>query len=363
MNDEYAAIRRTGCRLLAGWLLLITSACDKVPTLPELMGKEASNGAVPEQALAPVQEQADTGPPVPAQAPASRSPRQIVDEFLASEPRLRTSSQLEELLRLEPALLQEITVLDLSDSPLTDAAAELLPRFPALTGLNLSGTGVTNSGLAPVARIAGLQTLLLDRTAIDGQGLASIAGLNELREISLVSTSISDPAFAHLQNMDNLEVMRVSGTRNLQGHGFDELVTSDRVPNLRQLEASATGFGYYGLRNIDRLTALETLRVADAQVSDQTLLNIGRCQNLIELDLRNNPVGDEGLKQLARLTRLKTLWLSQCGVSDAGLNHLRGLKSLEYLDLSDTACTPGAARQLKNRHLTLARIRLGGEEL
>src|SRR5690606_30577675 len=242
----------------------------------ELMGKDEPDGKVPEQALAPVPEQAAAGPPVLREVPVSRSPRQIVDEFLATEPRLRTSSQLEELLQLEPALLQEITVLDLSDSPLTDASAELLPRFPALTGLNLSGTGVTNSGLVHVGGIKGLQTLQLDRMAIDGQGLETLAGQNQLREISLVNTPISDPAFAHLQNMDRLEVLRVSGIRNLQGHGFDELVTADRLSNLRELEASSTGFGYYGLRHVDRLTALEVLRVADAQVSDQTLLNIGR---------------------------------------------------------------------------------------
>jgi Leucine-rich repeat (LRR) protein len=363
MKRVHDSAWRRASRLLAVCVLMTLTGCDEVPTLPELLGKdEPIQGKVPDQNFAPVPAQADSGPPVLADRPSSRSPQQVVDEFLATEPRLRTSSQLEELLKLDQGVLQQITALDLSDSPLHDASAGLLPRFPALTSLNLSGTLVTNEGMAQVAQIEGLQTLLLDRLAIDAQGLEALADRHQLREISLVSTPISDPAFSHLQNMDGLEVLRVSGTRNLQGHGFNELLRNNRLPNLRELEASGTGFGYYGLGSIDKLTALEVLRVADAQVSDQTMQVIGRCRNLKELDLRNNLVGDEGLKHLAKLSRLESLWLAECGVSDTGLNHLRGLKSLQQLDLTGTLCTPAAARQLKDRHLTSTRIRLGGEE-
>lgn len=363
MKDQHAVGWRPVRVLCSACLLLTAAACDKVPTLPELIGSdEGVEGQVPEQALAPVEPRADAGPPVLAQTPVSRSPQQIVDEFLATPPRLRTSGQLEELLQLDAEFLQQITALDLSDSPFHDASVELLARFPALRRVDLSGTAVTNQGLPHVARINGLQALLLDRVAIDGQGIKALADQRQLRELSLASTPISDPALAHLRNMDGLEVLRVSGTRNLQGQDFDELVKSDVLRNLRELEASSTGFGYYGLRNLNRLTNLQVLRIADAQISDLTLQGIGNCRNLRELDLRKNPVGDDGLKQLARLQQLESLWLAECGVSDTGLNHLRGLKSLTYVDLTGTRCTPGAVRLLKDRHLTATRIRLGSQE-
>lgn len=363
MKGQYSADWRQVLALCSACLLLTALACDKVPTLPELIGEDKPvEGDIPEQAVAPVQEAADAGPPVLTQTPVSRSPQQIVDEFLNTQPRLRTSAQLEELLQLDAEYLQQINALDLSDSPFNDASVGLLPRFPALRRLDLSGTGVTNSGLLQVARVGGLQELILDRMAVDGEGLKSLADHQQLRELSLVNTPISDSAFAHLQEMGGLEVLRVSGTRNLQGHGFDELVKNDVMRNLRELEVSSTGFGYYGLRNLSKLAGLEVLRAADAQVSDQTLPAIGQCRSLRELDLRKNPVGDEGLKHVARLQQLESLWLAECGVSDAGLNHLRGLKSLKYVDLTGTLCTPGAVRQLKERHLRAARIRLGSQE-
>lgn len=363
MRRQCSADWRT-VRVLCGACLLMTAlACDKVPTLPELIGEETPvEGQVPEQALAPGVVPAASDPPVPAEAPAVRSPQQIVDEFLATEPRLRTSGQLEGLLQLDSQFLQQITELDLSDSPLNDASVQLLPRFPALTRLDLSGTAVTNEGLTQVARIDGLQELVLNRMAVDGGGLKSLADQHQLRELSLVDTPVSDSAFAHLQKMDGLEILKVSGTRTLQGHGFDELVRSGVMRNLRELEASSTGFGYFGLRNLNKLAALEVLRVADAQISDQTLPAIGQCRNLRELDLRKNPVGDAGLQHVSRLQQLESLWLAECGVSDTGLNHLRGLKSLKYIDLTGTLCTPGAVRQLKERHLSGARIRLGSQE-
>jgi Leucine-rich repeat (LRR) protein len=363
MRRQHSADRRQVRVLSAACLLMTVLACDKVPTLPELIGDEKPvEGQVPDQALAPVVTPAASGPPPLSQTPAPRPPQQIVDEFLATQPRLRTSGQLEELLKLDAEFLQQITALDLSDSSFNDASVQLIPRFPALTRLDLSGTAVTNDGLTQVARIEGLQELVLNRVAVDGEGLKSLADQQQLRELSLVDTPISDPAFAHLQKMDGLEVLKVSGTRTLQGHGFDELVNGGVMRNLRELEASSTGFGYYGLRNLNKLTALEVLRVADAQISDQTLPGIGQCRNLRELDLRKNPVGDEGLKHVARLQQLESLWLAECGVTDTGLNHLRGLKSLKYVDLSGTLCTPGAVRQLKERHLSGARIRLGSQE-
>jgi Leucine-rich repeat (LRR) protein len=363
MKDHHAAGWRKVRVLCSACVLLIALACDKVPTLPELIGtEEAVEGQVPEQALAPVEQRTDAGPPVLAQTPVSRSPQQIVDEFLATQPRLRTSGQLEQLLQLDAEFVQQITLLDLSDSSFNDASVDLLPRFPALTRLNLSGTAVTNDGLPQVALIDGLQELVLDRMTVDGEGLKWLADQQQLRELSLVNTPISDPAIAHLQKMNTLEVLKVSGARNLQGQTFDELVKSDVLRNLRELEASSTGLGYYGLRNLNKLTNLQVLRIADAQISDLTLQGIEQCRNLRELDLRRNPVGDPGLKHLARLQQLESLWLAECGVSDSGLNHLRGLKSLEFLDLSGTLCTPGAIRQLKDRHLTAARIRFGNQE-
>lgn len=363
MKGQNSADRRQAWVLYAVCLLMTAVACDKVPTLPELIGDERPvEGKVPQQALAPAEAPTEPGPPVLAETPAPRSPQQIVDEFLATEPRLRTSAQLEELLQLDAEFLQQITTLDLSDSPLNDASVTLLPRFPALRRIDLSGTAVTNQGLTQVAGISGVQELILNRMAIDGEGLKSLADHRQLRQLSLVNSPISDPAFAQLQKMDGLEILKVSGTRNLQGHGFDELVKNDVMRNLRELEVSSTGFGYYGLRNLNKLTSLEVLRAADAQVSDQTLQGISSCRKLRELDLRKNPVGDEGLKQVARLPQLESLWLAECGVSDTGLNHLRGLKSLRYLDLSETLCTPGAVRQLKDRHLSATRIRLGSQE-
>jgi internalin A len=358
-----SAVPRFVC-LAVVLILPAASSCDRVPTFEELAGEESAvEGGIPEQGIP--EQQAAAPPAMPsAPAPAPRTPQQILDEFLAKESRMRTAADLRDLAELPPEVLQQVTALDLRDSQVNDPAAPLLAKFPALVELDLTGTAITNDGMKAVAQVPGLQRAVLDRMIIDGRGLTELSGHRQLRELSLVQTPLSDQSFQHLRQFDQLEVLRVSGSTTLQGHGFDELVRRGVLTNLRELEAGGTAFGFHGLQNIDKLAGLEVLVLSDAQVSDKNLPQIGACRQLKRLDLRGNLIGNEGLKHLVRLKNLEWLSVAGClGVSDEGLRHLRNLDGLKELDLSGCHCRPAAVRELKEKHLPDTAIRFENEVL
>lgn len=358
--DSSIATACLRCLLVLAMLVLLAAGCDNVPTFQELTGQEVE-GTAPEQAIA---DQGPSAPPTMPEGPppAAKSPQQIIDEFLATESRLRTNAMLEQLAGLDSGLLQQLTVLNLEDSQINDLGSPLLPKFPAVEELNLAGTSVTNAGMPPLANVASLKKVNLDRLFIDGEGLAALKNHQQLRELSLTNTPISDAAFQHLQKMDGLEVLRVSGTRNLQGHGFDELVKNRVLTNLRELQAGSTGFGYYGLRNVKQLPALEILIVPDAEVSDQMTVGIATCRNLRVVDLSRNPIGNDSLKLLSRLDQLETLKVNHCaGITGEGLVHLKGMKSLKVLELNGCRCAVPEVQTLKEKFLKNTTIHFNNE--
>lgn len=77
--------------------------------------------------------------------------------------------------RLERNEPGEVTAVDLSRSPITDAGLEHLRRLPQLQQLNLDGTRITDDGLV------------------------ILKGLTNLRELDISDTQISDAGFAELQ--------------------------------------------------------------------------------------------------------------------------------------------------------------------
>jgi Leucine-rich repeat (LRR) protein len=329
--------------------------CDKVPTFQELTSGKPQAEAKPE---AIVSDEPPPPPPRPeVQGPPPRTPRQILDEFLATESRLRHDARLAEVAALDDALRREITSLDVNSAVVTDVGARHLSKFPALQELNVSRTSITNQGMAALSGLSTVRRLRLNGLFIDGEGLKEIAGLSSLTELGIAGTSISDGSFEHLVKMDSLEVLDISGNSKLLGQGFAELVRRNVLKNLKELHASGTSLGYYGFRDLKGLPGLEVLTLANANIAEEALDNIVVCRNLRVLNLQGNPIGNDGLKKIARLKQLEALLVGGCvGVTDQGLASLRGLSNLRRLDLNNTRCSPAAVQQLKEKSLPNATI-------
>jgi hypothetical protein len=333
--------------LLAGWL---GAGCDHLKPPEDVPADPVV------QPLAPPPETV-----VPQALPAT--PEQAVAEFERLPQALRSDDRLQ-ALAAAPGAVDLVTELDLHDSAVTDLGAEVLPKFAAVTRLTLSNARVSGGALRSVAQMPALTALRIDAVPLGTEPLADLSRMTGLRELSLVRTAIEDQGFEHLAALEQLESLDVSLNERLLGTTFSELVQQGRFPRLTSLAADETQFGVAGLKQIGRLTQLQSLRLSSGAVSDEALQGLQNCTELRVLFLRGNPLTGPGLKHLARLKQLEELHLGGCAaLTDVALNHLRGHKQLQRLDLEGTTCSPAAVQQLKDRFLTDTIVMFGGREL
>jgi len=347
--------------LLAPGLAALTG-CEKIQEMTAKDDVASTPSAPPPGASLP-----GTGSPPPSAPPsapaAPKSPKQILDDFLAKQPRLITNQDLEELANL-PEGQDQITLLNLSDSRVGDSGLAHVGMFPNVETLNLSGTMVSNGGLAAIADLPKLKTLALDRTQnIDETGLSPLAKCPALKEVSVQSTMVADGIFPHLKEAEGLEVLRVGDCSNLHGREFSAIVQKNGFKNLKELYAGNSPFVYYGLLELNRLKQLEVLDASHPTMNDGFIGNFQNCTKLRKLSLSNSAVSNEGLKMMSKFRQLEELHVNGCkGINDAGLMFLKTHKQLKKLDLDGTSCTAAAVQGLK-KQLPNTTIRFTGQDL
>ena len=106
-----------------------------------------------------------------------------------------TDADVERLL----ALRENLTHLDLSRSPITDAAIAALGRMTNLQNLRLEGTAITDAGLAALAPLQQLTTLNLNQTRATDVALATLRRLKSLQKIYLWDTAVTADGVTGLQ--------------------------------------------------------------------------------------------------------------------------------------------------------------------
>ncbi len=82
--------------------------------------------------------------------------------------------------------------------------------------------------------------------------------------------------------------------------------------------------------------------------TDETLEDLQGFQDVQTLSLANTQITDAGLKSLSKFPRLNSLDLSQTSISDAGLVELRKLKNLQHLSLAHTQVTVSKLTETKS---------------
>lgn len=90
------------------------------------------------------------------------------------------------------------------------------------------------------------------------------------------------------------------------------------------------------------------LQMANADVTDDTLVHLKNLTRLRELDLERTQITDEGLKRLKELPALEDLRLRKTKITDAGFReHLLPLPGLKNVDVRDTEVTAKTMREWK----------------
>jgi|GEM_PF-3429117 len=207
--------------------------------------------------------------------------------------------------------LQNLRILDLINSEITDQGLISLKRFPNLTSLDLSDTKITDEGLRVIAEIKTLSSLELDRTKISDQGLESFKLHNNLEWLSLDETKVSGIGLKHCRNLEYL---------SLAGHHVYKAERSSVTDN--------------GLASLQQLKQLKILNLSDTQLSDDFLRNLGDAKHLETLRLSGTMITGTGFQHLENSKTIESLHLNGCKISNEGLNQIGMLSSLTVLDLS-----------------------------
>ncbi len=121
-----------------------------------------------------------------------------------------------------------------------------------------------------------------------------------------------------------------------------DLAPSNELKTLRVLTISSSAWNGSGLKNIQNLTELLSLRVGGAAVAGEAITHLRRLGALEQLSLRGTKAGDGAMATVGTLLHLRELRLTDTRVSDEGLAHLGGLARLRKLDLDGTRITARA---------------------
>jgi internalin A len=320
-----------------------------------------------------------------------------------------------------------------------EASLGALAEFKELRTLSLSNTPLSAQAREALGTLTQIETLTLGITAaLKDADLKHIARLGQLRRLSIHKGSLTDADAKELGRLQRLEVLDI---RDLSGSGIKLTEEGWRdlagLKELRHLSLPCDGVTdaglkclgdlshlrslefwrrvlepggrvtQAGLKELTRLTELQTLSLDGVQVQDADLAVLAGMK-LRELhfpkdartdlaskhykaamdcpaevvtvwiftdyDLYKMPpdvrssvrslslgprITDQGLKYVARLSQLQRLDLRLTNMTDAGLKELAGLKQLELLDLSDTRVTDAGLKELTGlkqlRHVVVRR--------
>lgn len=157
---------------------------------------------------------------------------------------------------LPPVYFDQVELVDLSGSSVTDAGLAHLERLSGLEELYLDSTQITDDGLAHLEGLTALQCLILDDTQITDAGLGHLKGLTALKCLVLANTQVTDAGLAHLQGLIALQELYLI---NVQ-------ITD------------------VGLAHLDGLTALQWLLLDNTQVTDDGLVQLRKALPKCRID-------------------------------------------------------------------------------
>jgi serine/threonine protein kinase len=160
--------------------------------------------------------------------------------------------------------------------------------------------------------------------------------------LDLCHLAITDTGLKELVKLTNLQSLDLGGTQ-VTDAGLKELV---KLTSLQKLNLWNTQVTDVGLKELAQLTSLQSLNLRNTQVTDAGLKELVKLTSLQSLYLWNTQVTDAGLKELVKLTSLQSLYLWNTQVTDAGLKELAQLTNLQSLDLGGTRVTDLGLKEL-----------------
>jgi len=164
------------------------------------------------------------------------------------------------------------------------------------------------------------------------------------RPFYIAHDKLSPDALFSQARSENLDVCSPTTRLRIAGGRVD--VSNDDPSKIVTVDLSHIELDRHDRAAIRDARAIETLILAEANISDVDLAYLARLSSLTNLSLEGTSVSDDGLEYLVNLP-LRSLDLSMTQVSDAGITRLREIESLEEVFLRSTTVTAQAIEGLK----------------
>jgi internalin A len=208
-----------------------------------------------------------------------------------------------------------IVSVNLHGSWVTDSDIAELAKLPALTVLDLSETRITDRGLLDLKTASHLTELnLYYAELVSDQGIAVVKSLPHLKRLNLRGTKITDSTLQLLNRLASLESLDIAFAQ-VTDSGIGQLA----LPNLKELSIGGDKLTDAGLQALRQLPTLTNLDLSGAQRTDSGLWSVS--------------LTESGLDAISTLKDLRLLRLNGENISARGLEKLKGLSKLERLDL------------------------------
>ncbi|MBC8874729.1 MAG: hypothetical protein H8E44_35275 [Planctomycetes bacterium] len=183
-----------------------------------------------------------------------------------------------------------------------------LESFGGLVELKLPGANVgPPEQWKHVGRLENLTLLTLDRSNITDDALRHIGRLARLRQLDLNDTLVSDRGIVHLDGLRELQHLQLSCRWRDAGPWItdDALRTIGRLTNLVNLQLTGLDVTDEGLKHLAPLERLERLNLSRTHITNDGLTELAALKSLQYLDLFGCQIDDDGLAVLAEHPSLR----------------------------------------------------------
>lgn len=217
--------------------------------------------------------------------------------------------------------MPKLTELLLDNWQIDGAGLQYLRRLNRLTYLTLAHFPRFNS--ANLALLDGMfiLSLCLASSKIDCAHLPLLKGIRGLVELDLTDIGLTDNGLGAACEIGTLEALKFEQTADVTDVGFARLASLQR---LHRLHACCPLLTDEGGRVLVGLPSLQDLRLTGAQITDDTVKELGERKQITRLGL-----------------------IDCAGVTDESVDALAGLVNLEKLSVRGTSISKGAFDRLQ----------------
>lgn len=284
------------------------------------------------------------------------------DEPLAPDllPLLQQDAKAGEQTKLPYAMGQSGSrniISDLHAYVNTTTDVSILQYLPHLISLKLTGPGVDDSVVQYIAEMKNLSVLDLSQSRISDAAFGMLPAFQRLNGVHLADTVVSEAVLRWLSRIPDLWSLGLSGAT----FTLDSGNAVQAFSNLETLNLNRTQFATTILARLD-VPNLRTLRMEECGVTDAELNLLASFPRLSTLHLSGNPLDGRGLTALKDLP-IYSLRLHRTQLNDSGLEKISCLQKLNVLDVSGTTisgtgfrtCSESSIDSLKLDDLTISR--------